>query len=85
MRPADSSSTPGLYAGATAAFGLNIVGADKDGDGQPDRLNKGAAGAKFAEGQFGPGGDGGSIWKIDRATGAVTLFGNVGAGRFEGQ
>ncbi len=79
--PASSTTTPGLYAAATSAFGLNILGPDKDGDGQPDRLKKGAPGAKFAGGQFGAGPDAGpgSIWKIDRATGAVSLFANLEA------
>ncbi len=80
--PADANATPGLYAGATSAFGLNIVGPDKDGDGQPDRLRKGAPGAKFVDGQFGPGAGAGpgSIWKIDRATGALSLFANLDVG-----
>jgi hypothetical protein len=52
--PADERGTPGLYAAATSAFGLYIVGPDSDGDGQPDRLMKGAPGARFMEGLFGP-------------------------------
>lgn len=77
--PPIENATQGLYVAATSLFGLNIVGPDKDNDGEPDRLVKGAPGAKFAEGQFGPGPDGGpgSIWKIDRSTGAVGLFINL--------
>ena len=80
--PVNGAVTPGLYAGATSAFGLNIVGPDKDGDGQPDRLKTGAPGAKFVEGQFGPGAEAGpgSIWKIDRSTSAVSLFANLESG-----
>ena len=80
--PSTETSTPGLYAAATSAFGLTIAGSDKDGDGLPDRLKKGAPGAKFVEGQFGPGPEAGpgSIWKIDRATGAVSLFTNLAIG-----
>ena len=76
------SPGPSLFAAATSAFGLHIVGPDKDGDGKPDRLEKGAPGAAFMEGQFGalPGGSPGSIWKIDRATGAASLFADVAAG-----
>jgi len=74
--PADERGTPGLYAAATSAFGLYIVGPDSDGDGQPDRLMKGAPGARFMEGLFGPapGGGAGAIWKIDSVTGAVSLY-----------
>lgn len=74
--PADERGTPGLYAAATSAFGLYIMGPDSDGDGQPDRLMKGAPGARFMEGLFGPapGGGAGAIWKIDSVTGAVSLY-----------
>lgn len=75
----DRTTSPALYAAATSAFGLNIVGPDKDGDGKPDRLGKGAPGATFMDGQFGSqaGAGPGTIWKIDRATGAVSVFANV--------
>ncbi len=39
------TGTPGLYAGATSAFGVQIVGATPDEDGKPVRLKAGAAGA----------------------------------------
>jgi hypothetical protein len=74
--PADERGTPGLYAAATSTFGLYITGPDSDGDGQPDRLMKGAPGARFMDGLFGPapGGGAGAIWKIDSVTGAVSLY-----------
>jgi len=78
---ANGPSKPGLYAAATSAFGLQIVGPDRDGDGKPDRLTKGEPGATFMEGQFGslPGAGPGTIYKVDRATGNVTVFANVGS------
>ncbi len=80
--PATATPAPALFAASTSAFGLHIVGPDKDGDGQPDRLEKGAPGAKFMEGQFGglPGGSPGSIWKIDRKTGGPALFADLQSG-----
>ena len=75
----DGTTSPSLYAAATSAFGLNIVGPDQDGDGKPDRLGKGGPGAAFMDGQFGSGkGAGpGTIWKVDRATGAASIFANI--------
>jgi hypothetical protein len=77
--PADERGTPGLYAAATSAFGLNIVGPDQDGDGQPDRLTAGAPGAAFMQGQFGPtpNGGAGAIWKIDAVTGALSFYADM--------
>lgn len=78
-RPAVGTTAPALYAAATAAFGLHISGPDKDGDGKPDRLLKGAAGAAFMEGLFGRDGGGpGTIWKIDQASGKLSRFADVG-------
>ena len=73
---ADDRGTPGLYAAATSAFGLHIVGPDLDNDGQPDRLTTGAPGTTFMEGLFGTtlGGGPGAIWKVDQATGALGLY-----------
>ncbi len=67
---------PNIYLGATSAYGIQIVGPDKNGDGQPDRLKTGAPGAQFMAGQFGPAPDGtpGTIWRVDGMTGAVTPF-----------
>lgn len=77
-QPADQSAKPGLFAAATSAFGLQIVGADKSGAGLT-RLWKGGPGAAFMAGQFGsmPGAGPGTIYKIDRATGDVHVFANV--------
>ncbi|HEY7646292.1 MAG TPA: hypothetical protein VH858_14710, partial [Hyphomicrobiales bacterium] len=67
--------TPNIYLGATSAFGLHIARPDKDGDGQPERLKKGEPGAEWMAGQFGPNEAGpGAIWKVDGATGEITLF-----------
>ena len=80
--PDTATPAPALFAASTSAFGLHIVGPDKDGDGRPDRLEKGEPGAKFMEGQFGglPGGSPGSIWKIDRKTGSPALFADLQSG-----
>ena len=68
---------PALYAAATSAFGLHITGPDQDGDGNPDRLLKGAPGAKFMDGLFGANGGPGTIWKIDQPTGSFSIFVDV--------
>ena len=75
----DDAESPNIYLAATSAYGLPIVAPDADGDGRPERLREGAAGAQFMEGLFGPGPDGGpgSIWKVDGVTGAVSLFATV--------
>jgi|GEM_PF-2986828 len=69
------NGAPNLYAAATSAYGLQIVGAPGP-DGVPVRLRQGTQGAAFMAGQFGsiPGASPGSIYKIDGSTGAVTLF-----------
>lgn len=77
---------PNVYLGATSAYGIQIVGPDTDGDGFPNRLKKGAPGAQFMAGQFGPapGGNPGTIWRVDGTSGAVSAFtslpGNSGPG-----
>ena len=76
----DDASPPNIYAAATSAYGLPIVVPDADGDGLPDRSRRGVPNAAFMPGLFGPAiadGGPGSIWKIDGATGAVSLFANV--------
>ncbi|MEI9901196.1 MAG: hypothetical protein WDN31_14810 [Hyphomicrobium sp.] len=80
--PDTGTPAPALFAAATSAFGLHIVGPDKDADGQPERLDKGAPGATFMEGQFGalPGGGPGTIWQIDRKSGAPSLFAELQTG-----
>ncbi len=79
-KPLDSAgATPDLYAAASSAFGIQIMGPDRDGDGKPDRLTKGAPDAMLMPGQFGglPGSGPGTIYKIDGATGNIRVFANV--------
>lgn len=80
----DDSPVPNVYLGQSSAFGLQIVGADGDGDDRPRRLRKGAPTAQWMPGQFGANGGPGSIYKIDGLTGAISVFatipGNGGAG-----
>ena len=74
----DNATPPNIYAAASSAYGLPIIVRDKDGS--PERAHNGAFTASFAAGLFGPavqGGGPGSIWRIDGASGAVTLFVNV--------
>jgi hypothetical protein len=68
--------SPNLYAGATSAYGIQIVGSDPDQEGSPVRLKSGAPGARFMAGLFGslPGGSPGTIWKIDGVTGKATAL-----------
>ena len=68
-----SNRTPNVYVTSTSLYGLQIV--DKNGE----RLVKGEPGARWMPGQFGlaKGGGPGSVWKIDGATGAVSLFANI--------
>ncbi len=65
--------TPNIYVTATSLFGLQIV--SQSGE----RLVKGEPHARWMPGQFGVSGGGGpgSIWKIDGATGAISLFANI--------
>lgn len=76
-------AAPDLYAGATSMFGLQIV--EPSADGKLTRLVKGSARAQWMPGQFGleKGGGPGSIWKIDGASGTVSLFSNVTSGNVE--
>ena len=76
----DDANPPNIYAAASSAYGLPIVVPDNDGDGFPDRAQRGAPNAAFMPGLFGPvqlNGGPGSIWKIDGQSGVVTLFANV--------
>jgi hypothetical protein len=71
-------STPNLYVTASSLHGIQIVKPDADNDGRPERLRRGALGARFMDGQFGPDNAGpGAIWKIDGTTGAATLFARI--------
>lgn len=71
----DDGSPPNIYAAATSAYGLPIVA--PGGDGQPQHVKGGAPSATFMPGLWGPQGSPGSIWKIDGATGKVSLFADV--------
>jgi hypothetical protein len=74
----DNADEPNIYLAATSAYGLSIYRADQDG--YVKRLRKGAPGAQFVPGQFGPeelGGGPGSIWRVDGITGDVELFANI--------
>ncbi len=75
----DDAVKPNLYLSATSAYGLQIVGPDKDANKVPDRLTKGDASAVWMEGQWGhetlsgPG----TIWRVDGTTGQVAIFANI--------
>lgn len=74
-----NGGAPNIYLGATSLFGLHIV--ESNGT---ERLEFGEAGATFMDGQFGPSGSAGSIWKVDGNTGKISEFArlteNSGAG-----
>lgn len=84
LKPSTIGVTPNIYLGATAAYGLQLVIPEVDGDGRLKRVKRGHPKAEWMAGQFGPGGGPGSIWKVDGTTGAVSLFatlpGNSGPG-----
>ncbi|MGQ0673239.1 MAG: hypothetical protein ACT4N2_10235 [Hyphomicrobium sp.] len=69
----DTSGPPDLYAAATSFYGLQIV----TGEGSATRLARGQPGARWMDGQFGPDGGPGSIWKIDGRTGKPSLFADI--------
>jgi hypothetical protein len=73
----DDATPPNIYVAATSVYGLPIVA---PGGGETNRLQQGAPDARFMAGLFGPQaqqGGPGSIWRIDGASGAVSLFANV--------
>ena len=76
---ASDGQAPNAYLGATSLFGLHIV----EGVGI-ERLENGEPGARFMDGQFGPEGSAGSIWRINGKTGEISEFtslpGNSGPG-----
>lgn len=81
----DDASAPNIYLAATSAYGLSLAVTDPSG--QVRRVRKGTAGASFVAGQFGPAAMAGgptSIWRIDGASGAVSLFTNVDGGVWRG-
>ena len=71
----DDQSPPNIYAAATSVYGLPIVTPGPNG--RPLHVRVGAPDAKFMPGLWGARGGPGSIWKIDGATGTVSLFANV--------
>jgi hypothetical protein len=71
----DDSAPPNIYAAATSAYGLPIVAPGPDG--QLQHIKRGAPNAIYMPGLWGPKGGPGSIWKIEGATGKVSLFANV--------
>jgi hypothetical protein len=71
----DDASHPNIYAAASSVYGLPIVAPGADG--QPEHIQAGAPKAVFMPGLWGPQGGPGSIWKIDGATGKVSLFADV--------
>jgi hypothetical protein len=72
----DDAKIPNIYATATSMFGLQLVKTTKR---VRQRAKEGGANRTWMGGQFGIGlgGGPGSIWKIDGATGDVSLFANV--------
>ncbi len=71
------AKTPNIYLGATSYYGLQIIHPDRDGDGKADPSKKGETETQWMEGQFGPGGDAGSIWQVNGETGEVKLFATI--------
>jgi len=78
----DNAPQPNIYVTPTTALGMQIVIPDNNGDGIPERVTTGQPGAMFMDGQFGTalGGGPGTIWRIDGATGEITLFADVKLG-----
>lgn len=74
----DDAPIPNVYLAATSAYGLHIV--VDEGVGQK-RVARGQAGAAFMPGQFGDNGGPGGIWKVDGATGAVSVFATIPGNR----
>ena len=71
----NGADAPNAYLAATSRFGLQIVNVDQKG--AVTRMLRGAPGATWMPGQFGPNGTPGSIWKLEGATGAVSLFADI--------
>ncbi len=81
----DDNTPPNIFVAASSAYGLPIV---LPGSGETlRRIRKGQKRAEFMPGLWGGAderGGPGSIWRIDGATGAVSLFANLGEDRNEG-
>lgn len=75
----DQERDRNLYLTATSAFGLHVVGEDQNHDRVQDRLVTGRAEARWMNGQWGsaPSAGPGSVWKVDGATGQVSLLANI--------
>jgi hypothetical protein len=74
----DDAAEPNIYLAATSVYGLSI--GVPDAGGEIKRVQHGEAGVQFVAGQFGPAamdGGPGSIWRVDGATGTVSLFTTV--------
>jgi hypothetical protein len=77
----DNAVPPNIYVAASSAYGLPIIVPGQSNTAV--RSRKGANNAVFMLGLWGPqtsGGGPGSIWKIDGASGSVSLFANVALG-----
>lgn len=74
-----SDAPPAILLGATSMFGLHIVKPDSNGDGVPERIEVGEAGATWMPGMFADdkGGSPGAIWRVDGTTGDVALFATI--------
>lgn len=83
LMPNPIAAIPNIYLGATSAYGLQIVIPEAN-DGRSERITKGHPNAEWMDGQFGPGGEPGSIWKVDGTSRGAALFttipGNSGPG-----
>ncbi|WP_342642346.1 peptidoglycan-binding protein [Rhodoligotrophos ferricapiens] len=73
----DDAEAPNIYAAASSAFGLQLIG---KGENDTQRIKTGQPDAAWMPGQFGEGGGPGSIWRIDGRTGQVTLFADISDG-----
>lgn len=73
---------PNLYAGATSAYGIQIVSTQLDADGTLVRVRNGGSDVRFMAGQFGtlPGSTPGTIYKIDGKTGEPSAIANTAIG-----
>lgn len=77
----DNAIPPNIYLAASSSYGLPV--ATVDAQGVATHVRRGGPGVRFMPGLWGPegrGGGPGSIWKVDGASGAVSLFANVGSG-----
>ena len=71
----DDADPPNIYVAATSAYGLPIVVTDPGG--APVHVSRGAPGATFMPGLWGPRGGPGTIFKIDGVAATVTPFADV--------